>query len=595
MIIFMTQDAQKFKPKKFTWVDVVRSIWYFLDEDKKRWVFFNSILFSVFFYNLVPPYIVGNIVDFFTNYQQSQSLNTFYYYVIFLGVSSAFISLIRLGSKNALTKIGINARTRARVLGFEKLVNLPLHWHAHENTGNKIQRIFTGSGALREWSHLTNNTIFPVVVVFISVIGAFLFLSPIFSVFFLVYLALFFFVQTRFNKKISLLSNQINLLNQAASGIFTEGSSNLLSIKAMGVERGINIKVGEAEEALKQLALQRTNIGTYKWYLYQTLNGLAHIVFFLLVGDQVLKGSMTIGQILVFYMYFNKMSGAANDTDGMLDRMIDLKSDLANMMPIFLEETAVKTGNQKFPKNWDKIEIINGSFKYPSGQEVFKDITFHIKRNEKLGIAGESGSSKSTLVKILLGLYQLEGGQFKVGDKNYYDIAHDDLIKNIAVVLQETELFNLSLKENITGMKVVNNEFLRRAVDISGLKDVIDKLPDGVDTLVGEKGYKLSGGERQRLGIARAICKNAPIIILDEATSSLDSKTEKKIMDKLLSKFGDEKTFIIIAHRISTLKDTDRVAVFVEGNIVEEGIYQDLIQDTKSHLGQLYALQSGTE
>ncbi len=585
------EDIKKTTPN-FSWMDVPRSIWYFLDEYKSKWIFFNLLLFSVFFYKLVPPYIVGKIVDFFTKYQQGQPLNTFYYYVIFLGISHAIISLIRLGSKNSLTKIGIHARAKARVLGFEKLVNLPLHWHAHENTGSKMQRIFTGSGALREWSYLTNNTIFPVIVAFISVIGVFLFLSPIFSVLLFTYLAIFFFVQIRFNKKITILSNQINLLNNVASGVFTEGSSNLLSIKAMGAEKGMNLKVGEAEEALKQLALQRTNTGTRKWYLYQILNGLAYIIFFLLVGNQVLKGTMTIGQILVFYMYFDRLTSAAGDTDGMMDRMIDLKSDLANMMPIFWEDTVIKTGNQKFPKKWDKIEIIKGGFKYPSGQEALRNIDFYISNGEKLGIAGESGSSKSTLVKILLGLYQLETGQFKIGDRNYYDIAHDNLIKNIAVVLQETELFNLSLKENITGMKIVNHDLIRKAIDISGLNEVIEKLPDGLDTLIGEKGYKLSGGERQRVGIARAICKDAPIILLDEATSSLDSKTEKAVLDKLFGAFGKEKTFITIAHRISTLRDTDRVIIFEGGKVVEEGTYDELIKDWQSKLGHLYQLQS---
>lgn len=576
----------------FKWLDVPRSIWYFLDEDKKKWVFFNLILFLIFFYNLIPPLIVGEIVDFFTEYESGQSLRTFYFYTIFLGSTMAVASLIRLSSKNVLTKIGIGARTRARVFGFEKLVNLPLHWHAHENIGNKVERIFTGSGNLREWSYLTNNSIFPTIVTFIGVISAFILLNPIFSIFLGIYLAIFFSIQTYFNRKISHLTDESNRLSQAASGAYIEGSSNLLSVKAMGSEKNINLRVGEVEEAVKKLHLKRANTGTHKWYLYQILNGFAYILFFLLIGKQLVSGLMTVGQILVFYTYFSRLTGAAGDTDDMTSRMIDLKSGLANMMPIFWEKSEIKTGNQKFPKNWNKIEILNGSFKYPSGQEALKNLNFHVEKNEKLGIAGESGSSKSTLVKILLGLYQLEEGQFKVGDKNYYDISHDDLIKNIAVVLQETELFNLSLRDNITGMKKISYDFINQAVIISGLNEVIKNLPNGLDTLIGEKGYKLSGGERQRLGIARAICKNAPIILLDEATSSLDSKTEKAVLDKLFGSFGKDKTFIVIAHRISTLRDMDRVIVFENGKVAEEGTYDNLIKNENSRLGQLYKLQS---
>lgn len=591
----MIQDAQQSKPRKFTWFDVPRSIWFFLGPDKARWGFFNIILFIVFFYDLVPPLIVGRMIDFFTKYHAGDSLKTFIMYAIFLGVAHTIVSLIRLTSKGKLSRIGIHTRTRARVQGFESLINLPLHWHAHENTGNKIERVFTGSQALREWGYFASNSLFPISVAFIGVLTAFIFLSPIFFFFLVIYTILFFSIEYYFNRKIAALNDAFNKSNQAASGSYMESTSNLMSIKAMGAEKDVHSRVKKTEEAAKKIQLIISDTGIYKWYSFQTLNGVSFTLFFLLVGHQVITGLITVGSILVFYTYFNKLREAASDANDATVKIIGLKSDLANMMPIFLEESSIKTGKEKFPKRWDSIKIRNGSFAYPSGQTALDNITFSIARNEKLGVAGASGSGKSTLVKILLGLYQLENGEFRVGEKNYYDIAHEDLIKNVAVVLQETELFNLSLQDNITGLKNVDSDLLELSLEVSQLKDVIKNLPEGLDTLVGEKGYKLSGGERQRLGIARAICKNSPIIILDEATSSLDSKTEKKIMDKLLSKFGDRKTFIIIAHRISTLKNTNRVVVFDSGNVVEEGLYEDLIKNTKSHLGQLYALQSGTE
>src|SRR3989338_967013 len=142
---------------KFTWFDVPKSIWYFLGPDKVRWSSFNILLFVVFFYDLVPPLIVGRMIDFFTKYRMGDSLRIFFIYAIFLGVAHTVVSLIRLTSKGKLSRIGINTRTRARVQGFESLINLPLHWHAHENTGNKIERVFTGSQALREWSYFTSN------------------------------------------------------------------------------------------------------------------------------------------------------------------------------------------------------------------------------------------------------------------------------------------------------------------------------------------------------------------------------------------------------------------------------------------------------
>ena len=219
---------------------------------------------------------------------------------------------------------------------------------------------------------------------------------------------------------------------------------------------------------------------------------------------------------------------------------------------------------------------------YGSGQMGLQDFNLVLKRNTKTGIAGLSGSGKSTLAKIILGLYALKSGGFKIGNRNYYSISHNETLSNITVVLQETELFNLSLRDNITMMRVGDSELLNQAIEVSQLGEVINKLPEGLDARIGEKGYMLSGGERQRLGIARAIYKNAPIVILDEATSSLDSETEGKIMERLLGNYGKDKTFLVIAHRLGTLKYADNIVVMEEGRVVEEGSYDELMNRENS-------------
>ena len=159
------------------------------------------------------------------------------------------------------------------------------------------------------------------------------------------------------------------------------------------------------------------------------------------------------------------------------------------MMPIFRETEFIKTGNESFPKNWDKIEIKNTSMDYGSGQLGLKDFNLTLRRNTKTGIAGLSGSGKSTLAKIILGLYTIKSGEFKIGDKNYYSISHNETLSNISVVLQETELFNLSLRDNITMMRGEDTELLKRAIEISELEEVINKLPEGIDAMIDEKRY----------------------------------------------------------------------------------------------------------
>jgi ABC-type multidrug transport system fused ATPase/permease subunit len=208
-----------------------------------------------------------------------------------------------------------------------------------------------------------------------------------------------------------------------------------------------------------------------------------------------------------------------------------------------------------------------------------------------IGIAGPSGSGKSTLIKLLLGLYHLDGGSLRIGDTPVEEIQHEELISEIAVVLQETELFNFSLRENITMMQDIPPALLQRSCEIACLGDVIARLPDGLHTLVGERGYSLSGGERQRVGIARALCRNASILLLDEATSALDSATEQMVMERLMSEQGG-RTMLIVAHRISTLRDADRIVVFDQGRLVEQGRFQELVEDPGSRFGVMCAMQS---
>jgi len=569
--------------KNFSWLDVPKSIWYFLAGDRKRFVFYFFTLAIIFLYDLVPAFVVGRIVDFFANYEAGESLSKFYSYLIFLTGSWFIASLIRLKSKNALAIIGLKARTRARTLGFERLTEFSLEWHNKENTGNKLQRIFTGAESVNGWLKLLRRELLKI---FSNSLGvAIFFLSVDFKLFILVftYITLFLCIEFVFGRKVFVLSDEFNKLNQSAGGVLVESAHNMLSIKALGNEKGTVGRVLDKESLSRDISIQKTNAVNLKWKFLQFLNGITIGLFLYLVGISVLSNIITVGMVLIFYSYFDRLGRYLGDVSDLYQDMIDFRSDLGNMMPIFRETEFIKRGNESFPKEWNKIEIKNGSMQYGSGQVGLANFSLMLKRNTKTGLAGLSGSGKSTLAKIILGLYALQSGEFKIGQgknmQNYYSIAHNETLGNITVVLQETELFNLSLRDNITMMRGENRELLEQAVAISQLKEIVDRLPQGLDSLIGEKGYMLSGGERQRLGIARAIYKNAPIVILDEATSSLDSETEGKIMEKLLGEYGQDKTFLIIAHRLGTLKYTDNIAVMEHGQIVEEGSYGKLINN----------------
>jgi ATP-binding cassette subfamily B protein len=199
-----------------------------------------------------------------------------------------------------------------------------------------------------------------------------------------------------------------------------------------------------------------------------------------------------------------------------------------------------------------------------------------------------SGAGKSTLFKLILKEHELNSGELLFENVSIKDISKKDYFNYVAVVLQDTELFNSTLKENIiiTNSEEENNSsLLDKAVEIAHVKDFMDKLPFGMDTVIGEKGVKLSGGEKQRVGIARAVFKNPQLFLLDEATSHLDIESEQKIQDSL-HKFFKDVTAIVIAHRLTTIKEMDRIIVMEDGKIVEIGNFEELY----SKRGRFYEL-----
>jgi len=576
----------KSEVKNFSWLDVPKAVWYFLEEDKRKFSFSLFVLVFGFLYELVPVYIVGKIVDFFTTYKPGQSLKLFYFYTLFIGVSWTLVYLVRVVVRTNISVIGERARTNARVWGFQRLTEFSLGWHQKENTGNKLQRIFSGSDAITKWMRILRADLIRIAANIIGAAFFFLFTDFKFVIIVFAYTFTFLCMEYYFGNQVFLLSNEFNKLNQKAGGAYVESATNMLAIKALGNEKNAVERVLQRETLSRDIAVRKVSVQSSKWRFVHILTGITWIIFLYSVGQSFLHNAISVGTIVVFFTYFTKMLGCLGDVSSIHMDLVDLRSDLGNMMPIFRETEFIKRGKEIFPKDWNKIEIKNASMDYGSGQMGLHDFDLILKRNTKTGIAGLSGSGKSTLAKVILGLYALKSGSFKIGNekytRNYYDISHNETLSHITVVLQETELFNLSLHDNITMMRGEDPKLLDMAVEISELGEVINKLPDGLDSLIGEKGYMLSGGERQRLGIARAIYKNAPIVILDEATSSLDSETEGKIMQKLLGEYGKDKTFLIIAHRLGTLKYTDNIAVMDEGRVVEEGSYDELMNNSTS-------------
>ena len=227
------------------------------------------------------------------------------------------------------------------------------------------------------------------------------------------------------------------------------------------------------------------------------------------------------------------------------------------------------------------IEFRNVSFAYNNDTPVLKNVSFTAKQGEVTALVGVSGSGKTSVLRLLSRLYDYNGGSILIGGKDIKNISTESLFKNVSIVFQDVTLFNTSILENIRlGKETADDEAVKKAAKFANCMDFINKLPEGFDTPIGENGAELSGGERQRLSIARAFLKDAPILILDEISASLDVDNEKKIQDSLNTLIKD-KTVIIISHRLKSIENADRIVVIDGGCVETEGTHADLINRSK--------------
>jgi ABC-type multidrug transport system fused ATPase/permease subunit len=576
----------------FGWRDLFRAVWHFLGR-KHRWsfVFWTLVIVALSLCSMVPAYFTGRIIEFFVHWHQGLSLRPAYGLAIFIGVWYACVAEIRLFTKRQLAGLQIQVVYNARVEGFQRLLEFPLRWHAQENTGNKMQRIQNGVTNLRSMIKTLSSNFLPSTVPFLAAAILFIRLDWRVAVFTVTYVAIAVVNEGYFYRKIRPAIDEQNKATERSTGTSYEGANNVLTVKAMGASDALISSVISREECVRDASLVSRHLGIAKWQWFQAINGLAYAVFVALLVMKFSEGTLAIGLFATYFAYFRLLIDGVSQGSECVSDCTEFLSAVGRMMPIYTDDIPAEQGNAAFPSTWNGIHIANLAFTYSdSSRPALDGVTMNVGRGEKIGIAGESGSGKSTLSKILLQLYQPSAGGVFVDKMPLEQIDCLERIANMTVVLQEAELFNLTFRENLTLCKEVPEDVVQSAIRIACLEEVIAELSEGLDTLIGEKGYRLSGGQRQRLGIARAICAMTDIIILDEATSSLDSITEARIQENFQRELSD-KTLIVIAHRLSTLRETDRVYVMVHGRVAESGRFTELA-NSNGHFSQMYNIQS---
>lgn len=329
--------------------------------------------------------------------------------------------------------------------------------------------------------------------------------------------------------------------------------------------------------------------GSVGWAIFQ----IFQVVCLGFTGFLAIKGTVMPGDITLYQSYFATIVSQVSSLMSLIPTIAKGIESVNSIGEVLLEDDIEQNEGKEIIKDiYGEFDFKDVTFRYNNiDRPVLHNLNLHVDKGETIALVGESGTGKSTILNLVIGFNQVNSGEVLIDGHNMKDIDLRSYRKHLAVVPQTSILFSGTIRDNITyGVDNVDEATLDEIVKAANLTDLINSLPDGLDTMVGEHGGKLSGGQRQRISIARALIRNPKVIVLDEATSALDSISEKLIQEALNNLTKDRTTFIV-AHRLSTIKDADKIAVIADGHCVEYGTYDELM-NLKGEFYQMKKIQS---
>ena len=394
-------------------------------------------------------------------------------------------------------------------------------------------------------------------------------------------------------KRVKQASNKNMVIGGNITTNFNETYSGHKVISSYGLEqRQQKIFIDKINESfnVNMSLIKRAGWMSPLMYLIASL-GIAIVLGYgtqLIISNQMTAGSFAsfVTSLLLLYKPVKTLGGTLTGLQGVFVSM-------GRVFELFELESCIKEKENPLTLNSvnESITFDHVDFAYVDDNFVLKDFNLEVKKNETIAIVGNSGGGKSTLVNLLPRFYDVTNGAIKIDGVDIRNFSLESLRKNIAFVFQDNFLFSGTIRENILmGKFYATDDEIKKAIQYAHLEEMLDEMPDGIDTIIGERGTTLSGGQRQRVAIARAMIKDSPIIVLDEATSALDNKSEA-IVQKALDNLIKNKTVFIIAHRLSTIQNASRIAVINEGKLVEIGTHDELINIPNGQYKFLYEMQ----
>ncbi|MAZ62229.1 MAG: ABC transporter [Euryarchaeota archaeon] len=552
------------------------------------------------FWDLAPPILIGMAIDVVT-YQEDSMLADLGYpdpYTQFLILVAVTVvvwvleSLFEYWFGVLWRNLAQNAQHELRMDAYEHIQNLEMQWFSGQTTGGLMAIMNDDVNQLERFLDQGANDLLQVATTVVVVGGVMLFLAPEVAIYAILPIPIIvggsFIFQRRIGVHYAKVRKEVGDLN----ALLNNNLSGITTIKSFTAEQREVDRVGVASRSYRDANRDAIRLSASFVPLIRMAILFAFTANMLVGGWLALEGSLSIGaySIIVFITQrllwpltrlgqtFDLYQRAMASTDRVLD-LLDT--------PIGLVEGDVKLDVVRGDINFDAVD-----FSYPDRESVLTGISLNIKAGETVGLVGSTGSGKTTLVGLLLRFHDPLKGHVQLDGNDVTELKLQSLRGSISLVSQNTTLFPGSVSDNILyGRPSASEEELIEAAKIAEATNFIDELPKGWETDIGEDGHRLSGGQRQRLAIARAVLKDAPILIFDEATSNVDNETEAALQ-RSIERISSDRTTIIIAHRLSTVRNADKIAVLESGQITELGTHEDLV-DSEGLYSRLWSVQTG--
>jgi ABC-type multidrug transport system fused ATPase/permease subunit len=528
---------------------------------------------------LYPAYALALAVTFLASYHQGASLQPLWNYAIFSVLAIVVMHVIHYLCKMLVYLSSERIALDLQLASIRHLFLLDIGWHELENTGNKLKKINRGADSTDRIVRMWIDIALKISVNLIGTIFVIAQFDHLIALLTAIFMVTYYILSRSFRKQGSYAAIAANKQEENVEGLLFESLNNIRTIKVLGMARILTERLVIESNHLYAKIRERVSWFQAGGYIRGAYAQLFQIGILGFVVYGIVHGQYAIGFLVLFSGYFGRLLDSVTELSNVAQEYVVAKLSIGRTFEMLKEPVGIDTevGKVDFPEDWKTISFKNVSFSY-GDNEVLKNVSFDIKRGEKVGIVGLSGAGKSTLFKLLLKEYESYSGEVLIDGTPLSRIARKAYFKCAAVVLQDTEVFNFSLKENVTLANTAeadNVELLNKALEVAHVHEFVARLPEGLDTLIGEKGIRLSGGERQRLGIARAVFKNPQLLLLDEATSHLDIESEEKIRSSL-HEFFNSVTAVVIAHRLTTIREMDRIIVIEAGQILEQGSFDEL-------------------